>query len=97
MATTNYSFTTINGTDPINLVSAINTPLQQIDTKLKEIADTVPGDDGGLGNRVTELESEIATLQSTVNTLQSTVSNIKPGKTYNDISTNGFAYIASSD
>lgn len=97
MATTNYNFTTINGTDPINLVNAINTPLQQIDTKLKEIADTVPGDNGGLGDRVAELESEIGTLQSTVSTLQSTVDNIKSGKTYNDISTNGFAYIANSD
>ena len=104
MATTNYSFTTINGTDSINLVSAINTPLQQIDAKIKEIADTIPGDDGGLGARVAELESDVSTLQSTVSTLQSTVStlqstvnNIKSGNTYNDISTNGFAYIANSD
>ena len=41
MPTTNYNFTTINGTDPIDIVSAINIPLQQIDTKLKEIADSI--------------------------------------------------------
>lgn len=100
MATTNYSFTTINGTDEINLVSAINTPLQQIDTKIKEIADTIPGDDGGLGNRVTALESSVSTLQGSMSTLQSsvtalqeTVAKIKSGKTYNDLGAKGFAYI----
>ena len=41
MATTNYNFTTISGTDPIDIVKAINTPLQEIDTKLKEIADSI--------------------------------------------------------
>ena len=90
MPTTNYNFTTINGGDPINLVNAINTPLGEIDAKLKQIADTIPGDDGGLGNRVNELETQVRTLQNTIN-------NIKSGKTYNDINTNGFAYIASSD
>lgn len=90
MSTTNYNFTTINGTDQINLVDAINKPLQQIDTKIKEIADTIPTDEGGLGDRVAALESKMNTLQSTVN-------NIKSGKTYNDINTNGFAYIANSD
>lgn len=97
MPTTNYNFTTINGGDPINLVNAINTPLGEIDAKLKEIADTIPGDDGGLGNKVNELETEVNTLQSTVSTLQNTINNIKSGKTYNDINTNGFAYIANSD
>lgn len=42
MPTTNYNFTTISGNDPIDIVTAINTPLQQIDTKLKEIADSIP-------------------------------------------------------
>ena len=41
MATTNYNFTTINGTDTIDIVTAINTPLQEIDTKIKEIADSI--------------------------------------------------------
>ena len=31
MATTNYNFTTISGTDAIDIVSAINTPLTEID------------------------------------------------------------------
>lgn len=42
MPTTNYSFTTISGTDTIDIVNAINKPLQEIDTKLKEIADSIP-------------------------------------------------------
>lgn len=41
MPTTNYNFTTITGTDKINLVNAINTPLQEIDTALKNLSDKI--------------------------------------------------------
>lgn len=77
MGTTNYNFTTIQGTDPINIVNAINTPLQEIDTKLKEISDA-SGDVTGLIKRIEALESADKKL--------------KKGTTYDDISTNGFVY-----
>lgn len=77
MGTTNYNFTTIQGTDPINIVNAINTPLQEIDTKLKEISDA-SGDVTGLIKRIETLEAEDKKL--------------KKGTTYDDISTHGFVY-----
>lgn len=77
MGTTNYNFTTIQGTDPINLVNAINTPLQEIDTKLKEISDS-GANVNALVKRVEALEAENEKL-------------IK-GTTYDDLSTNGFVY-----
>lgn len=77
MGTTNYNFTTIQGTDPINLVNAINTPLQEIDTKLKEISDS-GANVNALVKRVEALEAENKKL-------------IK-GATYDDLSTNGFVY-----
>ena len=39
MATANYNFTTVSGTDAIDIESAINTPLTQIDTALKGVSD----------------------------------------------------------
>ena len=39
MATANYNFTTVSGTDEIDIESAINTPLNQIDTALKGVSD----------------------------------------------------------
>lgn len=39
MATANYNFTTVTGTDDIDIESAINTPLNQIDTALKGVSD----------------------------------------------------------
>lgn len=42
MPTTNYNFTTISGSDTIDIVNAINKPLQEIDTALKKIADSIP-------------------------------------------------------
>lgn len=39
MATPNYDFTTISGTGKINIANDVNTPLNQIDTALKEVAD----------------------------------------------------------
>lgn len=77
MGTTNYNFTTIQGTDPINIVNAINTPLQEIDTKIKEISDA-GGNVTGLVARIESLESEIK--------------KFKKGTTYDDISTKGFVY-----
>lgn len=77
MGTTNYNFTTIQGTDPINIVNAINTPLQEIDAKLKEISDA-SGDVTGLVRRIEALEAADAKL--------------KKGTTYDDISTKGFVY-----
>ena len=77
MGTTNYNFTTIQGTDPINIVNAINTPLQEIDTKIKEISDA-SGNVTGLIKRVEALEAENKKL--------------KKGTTYDDISTKGFVY-----
>ena len=77
MGTTNYSFTTIQGTDPINIVNAINTPLEEIDTKIKEISDA-SGNVTGLTTRVEALEAEIK--------------KFKKGTTYDDISTKGFVY-----
>lgn len=77
MGTTNYNFTTIQGTDPINIVNAINTPLQEIDDKLKEISDA-SGDVTGLVKRIEALEAEDKKL--------------KKGTTYDDISSKGFIY-----
>lgn len=77
MGTTNYNFTTIQGTDPINIVNAINTPLQEIDTKIKEISDA-SGDVTGLVRRIESVEAAVA--------------KFKKGTTYDDISTKGFVY-----
>lgn len=77
MATTNYGFTTIQGNDPINIVNAINTPLQEIDTKIKEISDA-SGNVTGLVTRIEAVEAEIK--------------KFKKGTTYDDISTKGFIY-----
>lgn len=41
MPTPNYNFPTINGSDAIDLVSAINTPITAIDTALKALSDRV--------------------------------------------------------
>lgn len=41
MPTPNYNFPTINGSDTIDLVSAINTPLNAIDTALKGLSDRI--------------------------------------------------------
>lgn len=78
MATTNYNFTTISGTDTIDIVSAINTPLTEIDAKLKEVADSSGGNVNGLESRIAALESQMKKM--------------KKGTTYNDIKTNGFVY-----
>lgn len=78
MATTYYNFTTITGADAIDIVSAINTPLEEIDTKLKEVADSS-------GGNVSDLESRIAALETQMK-------KMKKGTTYNDIKTNGFVY-----
>lgn len=78
MATTNYNFTTISGTDEIDIVSAINTPLSEIDAKLKEVADSS-------GGNVSDLETRIASLESQMKKMEK-------GTTYNDIKTNGFVY-----
>lgn len=77
MGTTNYNFTTIQGTDPINIVNAINTPLEEIDTKIKEISDA-SGNVTGLVTRIDAIEAEIK--------------KFKKGSTYDDISTKGFMY-----
>lgn len=78
MATTNYNFTTISGTDTIDIVSAINTPLSEIDNKLKEIADTSGGNVNDFETRISSLESQMKKM--------------KKGTTYNDIKNNGFVY-----
>lgn len=78
MATTNYNFTTISGTDTIDIVSAINTPLTEIDAKLKEVAESSGGNVSGLESRIAALESQMKKM--------------KKGATYNDIRTNGFVY-----
>lgn len=39
MATANYNFTTVNGADSIDIESAINTPLNEIDSALKTVSD----------------------------------------------------------
>ena len=39
MATPNYDFTTISGAGKINIANDVNTPLNQIDAALKEVAD----------------------------------------------------------
>lgn len=41
--TPNYNFTLIDGNNAVNLVNDINTPLTQIDTALKEVADASGG------------------------------------------------------
>ena len=41
MPTPNYNFPTINGSDAIDLVSAINNPLNAIDTALKGLSDRI--------------------------------------------------------
>lgn len=43
MPTPNYNFTTIDGSQDIDLVNDINTPLNQIDSALKEVADSTGG------------------------------------------------------
>lgn len=80
MGTTNYNFTTISGTDPINIVNAINVPLQEIDTKMKEISDAQGGDTSEIESRLSALEAFQA--------------SITKGTTYDDLSTNGFLYKA---
>ena len=41
MPTPNYNFTTIAGTDQIDIVTALNTPLGQIDAELKKMSDKI--------------------------------------------------------
>lgn len=41
MPTPNFNFTTINGTDQIDIVTALNTPLGQIDAALKTLSDRI--------------------------------------------------------
>ena len=41
MATPNYSFPTITGSDSIDLVSAINNPITAIDAALKQLSDRI--------------------------------------------------------
>lgn len=41
MPTPNYNFTTIAGTDQIDIVTALNTPLGQIDAELKKLSDKI--------------------------------------------------------
>lgn len=43
MATTNYHFTTIEGDKAIDLPNDINTPLNEIDAALKQVADSTGG------------------------------------------------------
>lgn len=78
MPTTNYNFTTINGTDPIDITNAINKPLEEIDAKLKEIAESSGGSASGFEIRIAALEAQMKKM--------------KKGTTYNDIKTNGFVY-----
>lgn len=78
MPTTNYNFTTIKGTDEIDIVNAINTPLTEIDAKLKEVADSSGGNVSDLESRITALENQMKKM--------------KKGTTYNEIKTNGFVY-----
>lgn len=102
MATTNYNFTELVGTNKINLVTDINTPLQQIDTALKSVADDIPTDYAtttdlsSLTTRVSTLESSLTSLTTRVSALENKLTNITGtlnlGSTYSDIATNGFVY-----
>lgn len=41
MPTANYNFPTIAGTDPVDVVKAVNEPLEMIDSTIKALADKV--------------------------------------------------------
>lgn len=102
MATTNYNFTEIVGTNKINLVTDINTPLQEIDTALKGVADDIPTDYvtttdlTNLTSRVSTLESTSTAYETRIAALESKLASItgtlELGSTYADIDTNGFVY-----
>lgn len=102
MATTNYNFTELVGTNKINLVNDINTPLQQIDTALKGVADDIPTDYAtttdlsNLTNRVSTLETTSSGYESRIAALESKLAAItgtlELGSTYADIAGNGFVY-----
>lgn len=64
MATTNYSFTTINPSDSIDIAKGVNTPLQQIDTALKTVDD-----------KTSVNSASISSLSSKVDGISELVSN----------------------
>lgn len=84
MATTNFNFTEVNADDKIDIVGAINTPLQQIDTELATALPLTANPSQGSTKGVTSggVYSAIDTLQTSVNnsiqTLTDTVNNITP-------------------
>lgn len=76
MATPNYSFTTINGSDPIDIVNAVNVPVGQIDTALKDVDDAQVATAAGLetaNGKITANTSAIATNASDITELQGQV------------------------
>lgn len=104
MATANYNFTELVGTNKINLVNDINTPLQQIDTALKGVADDIPTDYAtttdlsNLTTRVSTLETTSSNYETRIAALEAKLAAITGklalGTTYSEISTNGFVYNA---
>lgn len=76
MATPNYGFTTINGSDAIDIVNAVNIPVGQIDTALKTVDDAQDATAAGLATangKITANTSAIATNASDITDLQSQV------------------------
>lgn len=76
MATPNYNITTVEPTDKATWLTTFNEAMNEIDTSLKNIADSIPESGKDWTNDINNIKSDISTIQSNISTINEHLSKL---------------------